>query len=114
MDTGKKDVLTFEEMAAATFEPWQRHKDGWRVPSNEEWMMFGEGVLPTVRIAWGTLLKTKAELETITRKLDDDTLIATCNAIVEARAAFEGFASVLAGAASRMMCAAASAEAGAV
>jgi hypothetical protein len=47
--TSKKDVITFEEMAAAEFEPWQHLKDGWRVPSNEEWMAFGELVLHTGR-----------------------------------------------------------------
>jgi hypothetical protein len=103
MDTGKEDVLTLEEIASAEFEPWQHHKDVWRVPSNEEWTSFGERVLPTVRIAWVTMFRTKAELETILRELDDDAIEAMGAAIVEARSAFEGFAAVLTSAASRVI-----------
>jgi hypothetical protein len=106
---GDNDSITFEEMAAAEFEPWEHHKGGWRVPTNEEWVSFGERVLPTVRIAWVTMYKTKAELENISRELDDDAFIEMGNAIGEARAAFEGFAKVLAGARARIMCASASA-----
>jgi len=113
MDNGREDVITLEEMAAAEFEPWKHRKDGWRVPSNEEWMLFCDRVLPTLRIAWVTMFKTKAELETISRELDDDdTFEAMGKAIGEARAAFEGFATVLAGAGARIMCASASAASG--
>jgi hypothetical protein len=108
MDTSEKDVITFEEMAAALFEPWEHKKDGWRVPTNEEWMELGERVLPTVRLAWVSMFQTKAELQTISRELDDDTFVAMGKAIAEARSAFEGFAVVLAGAAARIMCAEAS------
>jgi hypothetical protein len=110
MDTGKEDVLTFEEIAAAKFELWKHHKDGWRVPTNEEWMLFGECVLPSVRLAWATMLKTKTELETISRELDNEAFIAMGAAIGEARSAFEGFAQVLASAGARMLCAEASAD----
>ena len=105
----EEKIVTAAQMAAMDFEPWEHLEDGWRVPSNEEWMPFGVWVLPTVRIAWFAMFKTKAELETISRELDDDAFKAMVNGIGAARAAFEDFVKVLAGAETRIMCAAASA-----
>jgi hypothetical protein len=107
----EKMIVTAAQMAAMDFEPWEHLEDGWRVPANEEWMPFGEWVLPTVRIAWFAMFKTKDELETVARELDDDTFKEMVNGIGAARAAFEDFVKVLAGAETRIMCAAASAMA---
>jgi hypothetical protein len=105
----EEKIATAEQMAAMDFKPWEHLEDGWRVPSNEEWMPFGVWVLPTVRIAWFAMFKTKAELETISRELEDDAFEAMVNGIGAARAAFEDFVKVLAGAETRIMCAAFSA-----
>jgi hypothetical protein len=72
-------------------------------------MPFGEWVLPTVRIAWFAMFKTKDELETVARELDDDTFKEMVSGIGRAREAFQDFVNVLSGAENRIMCAAASA-----
>jgi hypothetical protein len=100
---------TAQQMAAMDFKPWEHLEDGWKVPSNEEWMPFGEWVLPTVRIAWVAMFKTKDELETVARELDADTFKEMVSGIGRAREAFQDFVNVLSGAEARIMCAAASA-----
>jgi hypothetical protein len=107
----EEKIVTAEQMAAMDFKPWEHLEDGWRVPSNEQWIPFGDWALPNVRIAWIMMFKTKAELETIARELDDDTFEAMVNGIGRAGAAFEDFVRVLRGAETRIMCAAASAMA---
>jgi hypothetical protein len=69
----EEKIATAEQLAAMGFEPWEHLENGWRVPTNEEWMPFGEWTLPTVRVAWFAMFKTKDELETLARKLDDET-----------------------------------------
>jgi hypothetical protein len=102
-------LVTIEQAAAMEFEPWEPTPDGWRVPSNEEWMPFGVWSLPSVRIAWMMMFKTKGELETICQKLDGDAFDDILRGIGDARAAFGEFVDVLSGAEGRIMCAAASA-----
>jgi hypothetical protein len=66
-------------------------------------------LLPMVLIAWFAMFKTKAELETVSRNLDDDTFENMVEGIGWAREAFEHFAELLRSAETRIMCAAASA-----
>jgi hypothetical protein len=71
-------------------------------------------LLPSVRIAWLTLYKTKPELENISRELgelggDDDYFKQLVNGIIHAREFFENFVTVLDTAELRLMCSAASA-----
>jgi hypothetical protein len=101
--------VTAEQMAAMTFEPWEPIADGWVPPTNPEWMPFGEWALPTIRIAWVAMFKTKAELEKLSRDLSDETFEQMINGIGRAREAFEQFVEVLTSAETRIMCAAASA-----
>jgi len=106
----EEKLVTLEQMAAAEFDPWEHGEDGWRVPSNEEWMgPFGKWVLPNVRIAHAIMFKTKEELENLTRNLDDDTFKVMVDGIGDARKTFQDFVDVLTGAETRIMCAAASA-----
>ena len=57
------------------------------------------------------MFKTKDELETVARELDDDTFMEMVSGIGRAREAFQDFVNVLTGAETRIMCAAASAVA---
>jgi hypothetical protein len=77
-----------------------------RPPAGEEEFM---KLLPMVLIAWFAMFKTKAELETVSRNLDDDTFENMVEGIGWAREAFEHFAELLRSAETRIMCAAASA-----
>lgn len=65
-------LTTLEDYQTATFEPWQ-HTDGeWQPPTNHA--LAEEMGIVTLRIAWFTLYKIKAELVEIAEGLwsDDD------------------------------------------
>jgi hypothetical protein len=54
--------MTDEQCAAFDFEPWAHRPDDWQPPTNEQWHKMALTYLPTVRITWLMLFKTKAEL----------------------------------------------------
>jgi hypothetical protein len=63
--------LAEEERAATEFEPWTKEALEKSEPvSNEKWNEIGRNHLPTVRISWIMLGKTKEELKAIIVKLD--------------------------------------------
>jgi hypothetical protein len=105
--------ITKEEIAAGSFEPWDHAKDEWIPPSNVEMAEEAAALLPTLRVAWHLMYKTKAELEAICDELDDDknTFERTVDGIAYARQYFEQFVMVLNSAELRILCAAMSAMA---
>jgi hypothetical protein len=65
--TAKKRPISLKKLAALNFEPW-KHKDGeWTPPSLEEWSKDGAALNWSVVLAWHTMFKTKAALETSLR-----------------------------------------------
>lgn len=69
---GDEKPATAEEWAALDFQPWTHADDEWTPPTNEEWNQFRRNHLTTVRLAWISLYKTKAELMEIIKGIGDD------------------------------------------
>ena len=51
-----------EEWAAIEFDPWVQSDDLPTVPTNKEWVELGPEILPTVRLGYAVMFKTKNEL----------------------------------------------------
>jgi hypothetical protein len=102
------EVLTLEQMAGLNFEPWSHAEDEWEPPSNVEWADDAINVLPLVRMTWLSMLKTKAELETLVVALTDEheSFEKMVRGIISMRKYFEHFVTVLSAAECRLMCAA--------
>jgi hypothetical protein len=102
-------IVTAEQLADMDFVAWEHEPDEWTPPSNEEWLRLSEQQIISFRFAWLIMHKTKPELETVARNLEDETFIELVNAIGSARECFTDLASILESAECRMMSAAASA-----
>jgi hypothetical protein len=69
-------AMTDDQWAALEFEPWTNEALEESKPvSNEKWNEIGRAHLPTVRIAWILLGKTKEELKEIVAKLEDTDVV---------------------------------------
>lgn len=65
LQDGSADVekeMTDEEFAACNFDAWIHAEGEWTPPTNDQWAKLANPHLVTIRIAWLTLYKTKAEL----------------------------------------------------
>jgi hypothetical protein len=70
----KKKLTDDQKRGEIEFEPWTKEVLEEAKPvSNEKWNEIGRHHLPTVRIAWITLGKTKEELKEIALKLSEET-----------------------------------------
>jgi len=108
MTTEAEERMTHEQWAAIEFEPWTHMPDEWKPPTNEKWA--DDKRLPTVRLAWHLLYKTKAELVAGAVRLGDEDGVDLMEGFADARKLFETFAEVLAVAEARLFAAAAVAE----
>jgi hypothetical protein len=69
----KTKLTDDQKWGAVEFEPWTKEALEASVPvSNKVWNEIGHDHLPTVRIAWIALGKTKEELKEIVIKLPDE------------------------------------------
>jgi hypothetical protein len=98
--------MTDEQWAAMNFEPRTHKEDEWKPPSNKEWAD-ATVLLLTVRIAWICMYKTKSELMTIVKELEDEPLEDMLSGIIDSRRFFEDFLAVLYSAEARLFAAAA-------
>ena len=102
---GSAEPATIEQMAAMNFKPWEHTENEWKPPSNTEWNSHGTYLLPFTRLAWLSMFKTKAELETIAEELEDEQFEELVNGIIHSLEFFENFVTVLRSAEVRIMCA---------
>ena len=103
----KKNRVTVDQIVAAEFEPWVHGgPDEWTPPSNTQWAEQAPYLLPYVRMAWMSMYKSKGELETIARELDEEPFRTMVDGIVNARKFFENFVTILSSAELRIMSAA--------
>jgi len=100
-----QEPMTAEQWAAVDFEPWAHREDEWKPPTGEEWQDHIRYVFPWIRLAWETLFKTKAKLETIVEELDGEPLSEMLDGIAHSREFFETFVTVLTTAETRLLCA---------
>jgi hypothetical protein len=84
--------MTDKQWAAIEFEPWTHNEDEWEPPTDKEW---ADGIrLPTVRLAWHLMHKTKAELVAGAAKMEDKG-VRLIEGIAEARELFERCVAIL-------------------
>jgi hypothetical protein len=95
--------MTDEQWAAMNFEPWTHNEDEWEPPTDKEWA--DDIRLPTVRLAWHLMHKTKAELVAGAAKMEDKDGVRLIDGIAEAREFFERCVGVLQSAEVRLICA---------
>lgn len=62
--TAEGGPATVEWLATQNFEPWKNDDKTEGPPSNKEWNGVGADMLPTARLAWRVMFKTKQELIT--------------------------------------------------
>jgi hypothetical protein len=103
-------AMTDDQWAAFDFEPWTHTEDEWKPPTGAEWQDRIRSFFPYVRLAWETLFKTKAELQTVAEELDGEPLEELLNGIANSREFFDNFVKILNGAEARLLCAASAAE----
>jgi hypothetical protein len=94
--------MTDEQWAAIEFEPWMHNEDEWEPPTDKEWA--DDIRLPTVRLAWHLMHKTKAELVAGAAKMEDKG-VRLIDGFAEAREFFERCVGVLEFAEIRLICA---------
>ena len=98
--------MTDEELAAMDFEPWQHVPGEWTPPSNVEWSKLANPYLVSVRMAWLTLYKTKAELVEMIEGMDREGIFEPYgNGIRDSIDFFRAFLVVLEAAEARVICA---------
>lgn len=100
-----KDSATIEDLAGLAFEPWRPEPGGWSPPTNAEWVDFANPHLISVRLAWLTLQKSKADLVAMCDELDDEAMTELVKQLGQSADWFEGLHKVLASAECRIMCA---------
>jgi hypothetical protein len=105
-----ESAVTAEQMASMEFEPWSRSPGEWEPPTNAQWEQYWKVWLPTLRLAWTCMYKTKAGLEELSITLEDRAFGTLLENISSARFAFQGFHAILLAAEGRLMIAAASAD----
>jgi hypothetical protein len=97
---------TAAEMAAMNFEPWSAEDlEALKPPSNDEFDKLAHAHLPTVRIAWLTLAKTKPELVEMLLKIDNEMGRELMNGFISATEFFQQALTILEKAEARILCA---------
>jgi hypothetical protein len=97
---------TVAEMAAMNFEHWgPEDLEAFKPPSNDEFYKMADAHLPTLRIAWLTLAKTKPELVEITRKINNEVGVELMDGFISATAFFKQALTLLEKAEARILCA---------
>jgi hypothetical protein len=97
---------TAAEMAAMNFEPWSAEDlEEFKPPSNVEFDKLAQAHLPTVRIAWLMLAKTKPELVETLRKIDNEIGRELMFGFIAATAFFKQSLTILENAEARILCA---------
>ena len=97
---------TAAEMAAMNFEPWSPEDlEAFTPPSNAEFDETAHAHLPTLRIAWLTLGKTKPELVEMLRKIDNEIGGELMDGFISATAFFKQSLTILENAEARILCA---------
>ncbi|MGO9768424.1 MAG: hypothetical protein ACLPSW_02505 [Roseiarcus sp.] len=98
--------ITAAEMAAVDFEPLcAEDLEKCKPPSNAEFDEMVHDHMPTLRIAWLTLGKTKPELVEIMRSFDDESGCNLMDDFISATAFFKQALFLLEKAEARMLCA---------
>jgi hypothetical protein len=85
-----KGIVTEKQAAALDFNAWKHDADQWTPPTDEEWAQIGENKLPSLRIAWHILYKSKSELIEIINGMDDATYFAMSNGVRDVEKFFKG------------------------
>jgi hypothetical protein len=81
---------TAAEMAAMNFEPWSPEDlEAFKPPSNDEFDKMAHAHLPTLRIAWLILAKTKPELVEMTRKINNEVGVELMDGFISATEFFK-------------------------
>jgi hypothetical protein len=98
---------TVEQWAGLDFEPIDSQTlEDIKPVSNERWAEIGRNMLPSVRVAWLTLSRSKAELKEILDKLgvnDGDAGCALIEDLADAKHFFERYAEMLTSAETRCL-----------
>lgn len=100
-----RDDFNAGAFARLDFEPIAELAATWRPPTNVEWAALANPHLISVRLAWLTLQKTKAELMQIAAELGDGALMELVRQIGQSADWFEGLHKLLTSAECRIMCA---------
>jgi hypothetical protein len=90
----KAKIASVKEIAAMDFTAWQHSEGEWTPPSNDEWLEIGKTKLPSLRIGWFILYKSKPELIKMIEGLDDETYFTMCNAVRDLAAFLEGCSTI--------------------
>jgi hypothetical protein len=97
---------TAAEMAEMNFETWSPEDlEAFKPPSNAEFDEMAHAHLPTVRIAWLMLGKTKPELVEMLRKIDNEIGGQLMDGFISATAFFQQSLTILEKAEARILCA---------
>lgn len=102
---GERNDDDLAAMATLDFGPVSGLAERWSPPTNAEWADLANPHLISVRLAWLTLQKSKADLVAMCDELDDDAMTELVNQIGRSADWFEGLHKVLASAECRIMCA---------
>lgn len=97
--------LDLHAMAAIEFEPLNGLAATWQPPTNLQWADLANPHLISVRLAWLSLQKSKAELVDMAAELGDEALVELVGQIGLSADWFEGLHTLLAAAECRIMCA---------
>lgn len=97
-------LITHQQLADAKFEPLEGQPDLSELPGNRE---FGEDIMPTVRLAYLTLFKSKAELANIFATDAGETGIHFVDGLIAVNDRLKGLCDILDTAEARLMSAAA-------
>ncbi len=101
------DPVSLEQMAAMDFEPWTNKGEGWRPPTDKQWIGIINPHLINLRIAWHMMFKTKPELLAVFQAMDandPDLVESTFKGLDETAEAFRGMLNVMDGAVARAAC----------
>ncbi|RYG99374.1 MAG: hypothetical protein EON58_04135 [Alphaproteobacteria bacterium] len=99
-----------DAMAQLDFRPLEERDGAWTPPTNDEWSRLANPHLISVRLAWLSLHKSKAELVAMAEQLGDAALTELVTQIGLSADWFEGLHKILASAECRIMCAYAAAS----
>ena len=100
-----QDDFDADAFARLDFRPMTDLAANWTPPTNVEWTALANPHLISVRLAWLTLQKTKAELMQMAAELGDGALMDLVGQIGQSADWFEGLHKLLTSAECRIMCA---------
>jgi hypothetical protein len=101
---GRKKLVTIEELAATPFDAWKPDEDGWKPPADsQDWVKQLTECIPTLVLAFAVLGRDKQYLMSMCDKIDDQMYRDFVDNIGVWQGYFEGLASLLSTAETRLM-----------